>query len=151
MILTLLRQDVALCDLHLLRLGVSRNLDDLHTVAQRRRNRVELIRGGNEEHLRKIELYFEVVVLEGCVLLRVEHFEKSRRRITAEVRAELVDLIEHEDGVLCSRLLDPLHNAPRECTDVGATMSTDLRLVVQATEAHAHELAAHRASDRLTE
>ena len=65
MVLTLLRQDVALCNLHLLRLGVSRNLDDLHAVAQRRRNRVELVRGGNKEHLRKIELHLKVVVLEG--------------------------------------------------------------------------------------
>ena len=64
-ILALLRQDVALCDLHLLRLGVSRNLDNLHAIAQRRRDRVELVRGGNEEHLRKIELHLEVVVLEG--------------------------------------------------------------------------------------
>ena len=75
-ILTLLRQDVTLCNLHLLRLGVSRNLDDLHAVAQRRRNGVELIRGGNEEHLRKIELHLEVVVLEGGVLLRVEHLKE---------------------------------------------------------------------------
>ena len=150
-ILTLLREDVTLCDLHLLRLGVSRNLDDLHAVAQRRRNGVELIRGGNEEHLRKIELHLKVVVLEGCVLLRVEHLKERRRRIAAEVRAELVDLIEHEDRILCSRLLDPLHNAPRERTNIGAAMPTNLRLVVQATKAHAHELATHRASDRLTE
>ena len=150
-ILTLLRQDVALGNLHLLRLGVSRNLDDLHAVAQRRRNGVELIRGGNEEHLREIELHFKVVVLEGRVLLRVKHLEKRRRRVAAEVRAELVDLIEHEDGILCSRLLDPLRNSTRERTDVGASVPANLRLVVQATEAHAHELAAHRTSDRLAE
>ena len=58
-------QDVALGNLHLLRLGVSRNLDDLHAIAQRRRNCVELVRGGNKEHLRKIELHLKVVVLEG--------------------------------------------------------------------------------------
>ena len=150
MILALLWQDVALCDLHLLRLGVSRNLDDLHAVAQRRRNGVELIRGGNEEHLRKVELYFQVVVLEGCVLLRVEHFKKCRRRIAAEVRAELVDLIEHEDRILRARLLDPLHDATGERADIGSAVPTNLRLVVQATKAHAHKLAAHRASDRLT-
>ena len=149
-VLALLWQDVALCNLYLLRLGVSRNLDDLHAVAQRRRNGVELIRGGNEEHLRKIELHLEVVVLEGCVLLRIEHFKKCRRRIAAEVRAELVNLIEHEDRILRARLLDPLHDATGERADIGSAVPTNLRLVVQATKAHAHKLAAHRASDRLT-
>ena len=64
-ILPLLWQDVPLRNLHLLRFGVPRNLDDLHAIAQRRRDRIELVRSRNEEHLREVELYFEVIVLEG--------------------------------------------------------------------------------------
>jgi hypothetical protein len=39
------------------------------------------------------------VIAEGVVLLRVEHLEERRRRITAEIRSELVDLVEEEDRV----------------------------------------------------
>ena len=75
-IFTLLRNDVTLGDLQLLRFGVARDLDDLHTITERVRNRVQLVCRCNEEHLREIKLHLQIVVLEGCVLLGIEHFEK---------------------------------------------------------------------------
>ena len=101
--------------------------------------------------MREIKLHLQIVVLEGCVLLGIEHFKQRCGRVAAEVRANLVDLVQHEDRVLCPRRLDPLRNAARERADVGASVPADLRLIVESAEAHAHELAPHRLCDGLAE
>ena len=63
--LELLREQVALRDLELLVLGVARELDHVHAVEQRPRDRVQLVRGADEQHLREVEREVEVVVAEG--------------------------------------------------------------------------------------
>ena len=106
-------------DLELLFLGVTRELEHLHPIAQRRRHRVEHVGGRDEEDLGQVERDVEVVVAERVVLLRVEHLEQRRRRVAAEVRPELVNLVEDEDGVLrfgAAQPLDDLARAARRCT-----------------------------------
>src|SRR5262249_35546284 len=49
------RQQVAPGDLRLFLFAVSRQPQDLHTIQQRRRNRVQRIRRGDEQHFREIE------------------------------------------------------------------------------------------------
>ena len=93
--LELALHEIAPGDLELLLLGVAGQLDDLHAIAQRARNRVEHVGGGDEHHLRQIERHAEIVVAEGRVLLGIEHFEQRGRRIAVEAGAELVDLVEH--------------------------------------------------------
>ena len=132
-------------------LGVARQLDDLHPVAQRRRDRIEQVARGDEEHLREVEGHLEVVVLEGVVLLRIEDLEQGRGRIATEVHADLVDLVEHEDRVVAARGLDVLDDPAGQRADVRAPVAADLRLVVDAAQAHAHELAAHGPRDALAE
>ena len=46
--------------------------------------------------LRQVEGHAQVVVAEGVVLLGVQHLEQRRRRIAADVGAQLVDLVEQE-------------------------------------------------------
>ena len=103
------------------------------------------------KHLAQVERHLQVVVLEAEVLLRVEHLEQGRGRVAPEVHADLVDLVEHEHGVVRAAGLDALDDPARERADVGAPVAADLRLVVDAAEAHARELAAHRLGDRLAE
>ena len=91
--------EVTARDLDLLLLRVAGQLDDLHAVAQRARDRVEHVGGGDEEHLREVEGHAEVVVAERRVLLRIEHLEQRRRGIALEAGAELVDLVEHQTGL----------------------------------------------------
>src|SRR5207253_10592963 len=71
--------------------------------------------------------------------------------IAAPDGADLVDLVEHEDGVLRSRLLHRANDAAGQRADIGAPVPSDLRLVVDAAERHAHELPSERARHRLTE
>ena len=107
--------------------------------------------GGDEQHLREVERHVEVVVDEGVVLLGVEHLEQRRRGIAAEVGAELVDLVEHEDRVVRAGVAQALDDAAGQRADVGAAVAADLRLVAHAAERDADELAAHGARDRAAE
>ena len=138
-------------DLDLLLLGVAGQLDDLHPVAQGGRDRVEQVAGRDEQHLAQVERHLEVVVLEGVVLLRVEDLEQGRARVAPEVHADLVDLVEHEDRVVRAGRLDVLDDPAGQGADVGPAVAADLRLVVDAAEAHPDELAAHRPGDALAE
>ena len=54
-------------------------------------------------------------------------------------------------GLLRARGLDVLDDPAGQRADVRPAVAADLRLVVDAAEAHAHELAAHRAGDALAE
>ena len=130
---------------------VAGEADDLHAVEERRLDRLEHVGGGDEHHLRQVVRDAEVVIDEAEVLLRIEHLEQRRRRIAAEVGADLVDLVEHEDRIARPRLADPLDDAAGQRADVGAAMAADLGLVAHAAERDAHELAAERAGDRAAE
>ena len=145
--LELLGDQELLRDVELLLPRVAGDLEDLHAVAQRRRDRVHDVRGRHEHHLREIERHLQVVIGEGVVLLGVEHLEQRRRRVAAEVVPQLVDLVEHEDRVVRARLLHALDDPPGQRADVGAPVAADLRLVAHAAERDADELAPERARD----
>ena len=147
----LLRDEEALPDLDLLPLRVAGQLDDLHPVAERRRDGIRQVAGRDEQHLAEVERHLEVVVLEGVVLLRVQDLEEGGRRVAPEVHPDLVDLVEHEHRVVRAGGLDVLDDPAGQRADVRAPVAADLRLVVDAAEAHPDELAAHRPGDALAE
>src|SRR5215211_2677498 len=149
--LDLARHEVALGDLELLLLGVAGQLDDLHPVAQRARDRVERVRGGDEHHAREVVGDVQVVVAERRVLLGVEHLEHRAGRVDAVVRTHLVDLVDHEDRVLRAGVAQRADHHPGHRADVGPPVAADLRLVADAAGADALEPAAHRAGDRAPE
>ena len=93
--------------------------------------------GRDEEHSRQVERHVEVVVAERVVLLGVEHLEQRRRRVAAEVAAELVDLVEHEHRVAGARAAAGPHDLAGHRADIGAAVAADLGLVVHAAERHA--------------
>jgi hypothetical protein len=149
--LQLLGDEVLPRDVELLVLGVTREVDDLHAVLQRRRDRVEQVRRRYEHHVGQVERHFEIVVLERVVLLRVERLQQRSRRVAPEVDADLVDLVHHEDRVARSRGADRLDDAAGQRADVGAPMTSDLRLVADTAERHTYEPAPERAGDRLAD
>ena len=147
----LLGDQEALGDLHLLLLGVAREVQDLHPVAQRGRDGFQRVRGRDEHHLREVEGHVEVVVAEVLVLLGIEDLEQRRGRVAAPVGADLVDLVEHEHRIVRLRAPDCLQDATRHRPDVGPAVAADLGFVVHAAERCARELATHGAGDRLAE
>ena len=149
--LELAPHQVAPGDLELFARGVAGERDDLHAVAQRAGDRVQHVGGGDEDDAAQVERHVEVIVAEGAVLLRVEHFQHRRRRIAVHAGAHLVDLVQHQHAVARARLPDRLDDVAGQRADVGPPMAADLGLVVHAAQADARELAAHGAGDRLAQ
>ena len=68
-----------------------------------------------------------------------------------QARADLVDLVQHEQGVARLTLLDTRHDLAGQCAHIGAAVASNLSLVMYTAQGNAHEHAAHGARDRLTE
>ena len=114
-------------------------------------NRIEHVRRGDEQHLRKIERHVQIVVAESGVLLRIQRFQQRRSRIAAEIAPELVDFVEHENRIVGLGAANALDDLPRQRADVSAAMAANLRFVVHAAQRDADELASQRPRDRLAQ
>ncbi|MNQ57142.1 hypothetical protein D3C85_712880 [compost metagenome] len=143
-----LGQQMVTADMDLLFLGVTRQADHFHAVQKRGRN-VQRVAGCHEHDVGQVEVDFDVVVLERVVLFRVQHFEQRRRRIAAEVHAQLVDFIKQEQGIAHADLRHVLDDLARHGTDVRTAMAADLGFVAHAAQRHADELAVRRLGDGL--
>ncbi len=105
----------------------------------------------DEHDARQVERHAEIIVAEGRVLLRVEHFQQRRGRIALDAAAELVDLVEHHHAVAAAGAADALQDVAGQRADIGAAVAADLGLVMRAAEADPDEFAARRARDALAE
>src|SRR6185295_10036330 len=76
--------------------------------------------------------------------------QKRRRRIAMKARTELVDLIEHEDGISAAGLAESLNDVARKRADIGAPVPANVRLVVYSAQALAHEFTIHCSSNALS-
>ena len=142
MIVEQLRNEVLLGDLHLLRLGVARKTNDFHTIAERRRNRVEDVRGTHEQRMREIVGNLQVAIDERVILFRIQHLQQRGCRIPAVILPDLVDLIDHDQRVVHADLDVALDQLSGHRADVRLAMAANLRLVRHAAYCHTHELAA---------
>src|SRR2546423_9446866 len=118
-------------DLQLLLLGVTGEADDLHSVAKGGLDGVEYVGRRHEHRVREVERDAEVVVAETVVLLRVENFEQSGRRVAAKIGPDLVNLVEHHERLVRPRLLQSLNYPPGHRADVRAPGSPSARSAVQ--------------------
>ena len=92
-------QQVPAGDVQLLFLRVTGQLDDFHAVDEGRMNRRQLVRGGDEQHLRQIDRHFEIVIAERVILRRVEHLQQCGGGIALVASGNLVNLVEHEHRI----------------------------------------------------
>ena len=109
----LAREEILLGNLTFLVGGIAGEFQRLHPVAQGNGYRVQLVRRSDKHHFGQIERDIEVVVGEGVILLRIQHFEQGGTRVAAKIRAEFVNLIKHEDRIVGCRCAEPFQNAPR--------------------------------------
>ena len=137
----LLRQQMLLCDLELFLVGIARELDDLHAVEQRARDGVKRVGRQDEKHIRQVDRDLHEVIAEVVVLLCVEHLQQRRRRVAAVIAAELIDLVEHHDGVHAAGDGQAVDDAAGHGADIRLAVAADLRLVVHAAERDTRELA----------
>ena len=73
--LTYLAHQMALGNFNLLIFRIAGDANDLHAVKQGLRH-AKRIRGGHEHHIRKIIIHFQIVIREGAVLFRIQHFKQ---------------------------------------------------------------------------
>jgi hypothetical protein len=120
-------------DVGLFVLGVTGQTNDLHAVEQRPGD-VHAVGRGHEHGIRQVEIHFQVMVVEGGVLLRVQDLQQGRRRVAAEIHGHLVDLIQQEQRVARAHLGQVLHDLARQRADVGAAVAADLGLVAHPAQ-----------------
>ena len=137
------RYENPLGDLELLGLRVAGDLDHLHAVPQHRRNPVEHVRGGDEEHFRQVEGHVHVEVVEGGAPRRLERVEQRHARR----RAHLVDLVEEEHGIPRADLLQLPDDGPGLRRGIVAARAADVGDLVQAGARHLREPAAEGPGD----
>jgi len=77
-LLALAGDEIAFRNLKFLVLGVARELDDLHAIAQWARDGAETVGRDDPEDLREVERDVDVVVAERLVLRGVEYLEERR-------------------------------------------------------------------------
>ena len=138
--LDLPRHQKLLGNMDLLELGITVQLNDLHPVPQRCRDRLQVIGRGNEYDLTQIKIQIEVMVPEGAVLCRIEDFQERTAGIAPPVTPHFIHLIEHENRVPCPGTLDGLHNTARHGTYIGSPVTSDLSLITNASQAHSGKL-----------
>ncbi len=93
----------------------------------------------------------EVVVAKRFVLLGIQDLQQRRRGIAAEIAAQLIDLIEHQHGIVHPGAADTLNNPAGHRSDVSAAMPPQFRFVMHPAQAEALEFPAHGAGDRLSQ
>ena len=141
------------CDVDLLLLRVPGRRDHLEPVPQRRGDCRQVVGGRDEQDLGEVEGDIQVDVPEAGVLLGVEELEQGRRRVAVIVRtaADLVDLVEDDDGVADPGLLKRLYDPARLGRPERGRQSADGGLVPDAAQGHEHRGAAQGPGDQLGE
>ena len=141
MLFPLLGQQVPLCDFQLLLVGVAAQLDDLHAVQQRSGDGVGGVCGGDKENFGKVKGELQEIVPEAAVLFPVQGLQQRGGGVAPVVGAQLVDLVQDHQGVAAFGLDHPVDDAAGHRADVGLSVATDLRLVMDAAQRDAHQLA----------
>jgi hypothetical protein len=83
------------------------------------------------------------MVRKGVILLRVQDLEQGAGRVSPKVFPELVDLVEHEHGIVRAGLFDAMNNPAGKRAHIGATVPSNLRLVPHSAKGYASEFSAH--------
>ena len=91
------------------------------------------------------------MVGEGIVLLRIQYFQKSCRRISIVGRRELIDFVQHHDWIRNTGFLNPVHDSTGHRPEIGSSMPADIRFIPYTAEADPYILPAERLRDALSD
>src|SRR5438034_11407331 len=91
------------------------------------------------------------MVLKSGILRGIEDLQQRSGRVALKTSAELVDFIQHEDGISTACFSYSLNNITGEGPDIGTPMPPNIRLIVDPTKTLSHEFTIHALSDTLLE
>ncbi|KAJ6262412.1 LOW QUALITY PROTEIN: hypothetical protein Dda_3220 [Drechslerella dactyloides] len=130
-----LRRQIPLRNRHLLVGNIPAQLDHLHAVQQRPRDRIRHVGRAHEQHLAQIHGHVHIVVQKRVVLLRIQQLEQRGRRVALVPAPNLVHLVDEDE----------------RGADVRPSVALDFRDVREPADAEAVELALDRARDGLAD
>ena len=146
--LLLLGNQMFFGDVMLFIFGIGSDLDHLHTVQERPRDRIRVICRSDKEHVRQVDGYLNIMVFEMTVLLGIKDLQQRGSCISLVIAAQLIDLVEHHQRISDSRFAKPCRDPARHRTDVCPAMAADLRLVADSAERQSDILFVQRFGDR---
>jgi len=129
MLLYLFRNQMLLGNMEFFIFRVTADFDHFHTIKQRTRNRLQRICRRNKKHFRQIKRNFQIMISELMILFVVQHFQKSRKRISFIVCTHFVDFIQKHDGIFYSRSPKSVSDPPRHCSDICSSVSSYFRFI----------------------
>src|SRR2546427_11655609 len=91
------------------------------------------------------------MVLKSGILRGIEDLQQRSGRVALKTSAELVDFIQHEDGISTACFSYSLNDITGEGPDIGTPMPPNIRLIVDPTKTLSHEFTIHGPSDTLPE
>jgi len=74
------------------------------------------------------------VIPEGVVLLAVQHLQQGGGGVAPHIAAQLVDLVQHQQGIHGAAAGDGVDDAARHGADVGLAVAPNVRLVPDAAQ-----------------
>ena len=143
MLFELARQQVLLRNLDFLTTQVTGQLNNFHTVTQRTWDFIQAVRRSYEHDLRKVKRHIQEQIQEGVILRWIQNFQQCTGWIAAEIFAELVYFIQHNDWIIGAGTTHHLQHPTRHGADVRSAVPLDFGFIAHAAEAHAFEFAAH--------
>ena len=135
-------------DMHLLLVRITGQTNHFHTVQQGSGDRIGGIGSGDKHDAAQVHRDLQEVIPEGAVLLAVQHLQQSGRRIAAVVAAQLVDLIQQQQRIHGPAAADGLNDTAGHRADVRFAVAADVRLVTDAAQRQAGQLAVQRGGNR---
>ena len=88
------------------------------------------------------------MITEGVVLLRVQHLQQGGRGVAAEICADFVYFVQHEEGVDRAGLFHGLEDASGKSAYVSPAVTPNLGFVADTAQADADEFPPHGFGDR---
>ena len=116
-------------NVHLLIGRIAAHLDELHPVQQGPGNGLHIVGGGNKQHLGQIHRQLHIVITELVILLRIQHLQQGRCRISLVIAAHFVDLIQQHQRIFHTGAFQACDDPARHGAHVCSSVSPDLRLV----------------------
>ena len=129
---------MALGNLEFFQSRIAGKADHLHTVQKRCRNSIQGICSAHKEHIGKVIGHIHIVIRKGIVLLRIQHLQKSTGRIPIIGGGQLVNFIQHHNRIGGACLFHTVHNPSGHGSDIGSSMSPDIRLIPYTPQRNPH-------------
>ena len=113
-------------------MSIAGQLNDVHTVQQRPRDHTGVVGRGDKQYVAQVKGKIDIMILEGIVLLRIQHLQQRRGRITLVIRAQLINFIQQNQGVSSARLVNGGNDPAGHGAYVGPSVSPYIRFIPHA-------------------